>query len=53
MRKDRGEDRYSIVLFADMIDVPKFNNERFGSVQEQPVGFNYDLSMDELRRFCV
>ncbi len=39
--------RYSGVCFVQLKDTPKYDKERWGRLQEQTPGFNYDMSIEE------
>ena len=45
--------RYSIVCFADFLQTPPYNKEKYGRTQNLPPGFNYGMNHKEFSKFFM
>ncbi len=43
--------RYSAVCFVQLKNIPKYNKEKYGRLQEKVPGFNYQMSVGEFKQF--
>lgn len=43
--------RFSAVLFIPLIDTPNYDKQKKGRLQDQEIGFNYNLPMEKLEEY--
>lgn len=51
--KTELEGRFSQVSFFDSYNFSRYNKKKFGSMQNHEEGFNYDLSLDQVKKYFV
>ncbi|MBI3459017.1 hypothetical protein HY061_02020 [Candidatus Azambacteria bacterium] len=45
--------RYAIVCFADFLQTPQYNKEKYGRTQDLPLAFNYGMDHKEFSKFFI
>jgi isopenicillin N synthase-like dioxygenase len=52
-KKSASKGRYSAVCFVDFRENKAFNKAKYGRLQDFPIGFNYDITWEEMEKLFL